>query len=320
MPNLLTETNLNLDTCVPRQLTHVQMPDLPISTYTDVAEACRDIAGQLAAAGESGVAVLEDICRHFSLHSGHLGPLIADIQARGVKMGSAYIPGGPLPAWVTTAPEIFGESRGLGWMSSLSHSLQFSWDCLRSYACEAVLGAILVVVVVLQLRKNAGTGNDKPPNRRDGVSVSQPAIASGPSAMGGQGPTTDLFASNNLALGHLTATQVRCQCPKKKRKVTDKVSVNPSEAEHISKKRKATAEVSIDRGEANHVSKKRQPLDSRDVMLTSPATATAATPKPTPRKKRGRPKKHNVAQSDGSEDKVINKGEIARLGVLSTKI
>ena len=303
MPNLLTETNLNLDTCVPTQLSHVQMPDLPISTYADVDEACRDIAGQLAAAGESGSAVLEDICRHFSLHSGHLGRLIADIQARGVKMGPAYIPGGQLPAWVTTVPEVFGESRGLGWMSSLSHSLQSLWGCLRSYTWQTVFGAILVVVVVLQLRKNAGTGKNKPPIRGDEVYVSQPAIAAQPSAisaMGGQGPTTNPPALINQALGHLSPTQVCCQRQKTKRKVTDEVSVDPREAGHVSKKRKATEDVAADPGEAEHVSKKRQTADS---MIE-----TAVTPKP---KKRGRPRKHKVAQSGGFEDKV-NKEEITR--------
>ena len=320
MPNLLTETNLILDSCVPRQLTHVQIPDLPISTYTDVGEACRDIAGQLTAAGESGVAVLEDICRHFSLHSEHLDRFISDIQARGVTMGSAYIPGGPLPVWVTTVPEIFGETVEKGWMSSLSHSLKFLWDCLRTYTTEVVVGAIVVVAVILQLRRNAGTrnagtGNDRPPIREDEVSVSQPAIACGPSATGGQG-TTDLSASVNQALGHLPPTQACCQYPEKKRKGMEEVSVNPGEVKHVSKKRKATDgvsvdpseaervskkkrkatdEVSVDPSEAEHVSKKRQTFDSCIAILTNPAIETAVLPKPTPRKKRGRPRKHNVA-------------------------
>ena len=314
LSKLLMETNLNLDTCLPRQLTHVHMPDLSISTYTNVGEACRDIAGQLEAAGESGVAVLEDICRHFTLHSGHLGRLIADIQARGIKMGSAYIPGGPLPTWVTSVPEIFGETVEKGWMSSLSHSLKFVWDCLRSYTTEVVVGAIVVVAVVLQLRRNAGTGKDKPPIRGDEVAVSQPVIAFDPSAIRGQGPTTDLSASINLALGHLPPTQACSQGPKTKRKATDEVlvdlseakhvskkrqgadgvSVDPNEAEHVSKKRKATDQVPVDPGEAKHISKKRQTLNSRIVILTNPATETAVTPKPAPRK-RGRPRKHNVA-------------------------
>lgn len=307
VPNILAETNLILDTCVPRQLEHIQIPDLPISTYTDVGEACRDIAGQLAAAGESGVAVLEDICQHFTLHSGHLDRFIADVQARGVKMGSAYIPGGPLPAWVTTVPEIFGETVEKGWMSSLTHSLQFMWDCLRGYTTEVVVGAIVVVAVVLQLRRNARTRNSKPPIRGDEVPVFQPAIVPDPSAIGGRWPRTNTSASINLAWGHLTPTPVCSQSPKKKRKATDKDSVEPDEGEHVPKKRKATDEDSVDPGEGEHVSKKREKWDSRVVNLTRPATVSTLTPKPAPRKKRGRPRKHDVAKSDGFEDKVINK-------------
>ena len=333
MPNILTETNLILDTCVPRQLEHVQIPDLPISTYADVGEACRDIAGQLTAVGESGVAVLEDICQHFSLHSGHLDRFIENIQTRGVKMGSAYIPGGPLPAWVTTVPEVVGETIEPGWMSrlshSLSHSLQFLWGYLQSYTKEVVVGAILVVVVVLQLRrntrKNARTGNDKPPTRGDEIPVSQPAIVPDPSAMGGQLPTTYPLPSINLAWGHLPPTQV-CSQPvivppsamggqglTTNTVASLNLALPPtqvcSQCQSQKKKRKATDEVSVDPGEAEHVSKKCQTKESRIVILSKPATVTTLTPKPAPRKKRGRPRKHIAAKSDdSSEDKVINKG------------
>ena len=283
MSNLLTQTNVNLDTGVPRQLPHVQIPDLPISTYMEIGEACRDTAGQLAAAGEAGVTVLENICRHYLLNSEHFGRSLAGMQAQGVKMGSAYVPGGPLPAWVTTSPEIMVPSGELGWTSSLSHSLQCLWGCLRTYPQEAVVVAIFVAAVIQQRMNNNRTGNDckndedddKPPIRGDQVSVSQPVIASYPTAIGDPRPITDPVTSINLALGHLTPPHA-----------SDR---------YQGKKRKATDEVSVTRREAEHVPKKHRTPDSRDGILISPSIKTAVMHKPAPRKKRGRPRKHNIA-------------------------
>lgn len=184
IPNPLTQTNLDMDTGVPSPPTHIQIPDLPISAYMHLGEACRANGGQIAAAGEgAGVAVLFGICRHYSLHSEHLRRLLADMQARGINMASAYVPGGPLPTWVTTLPEIIVDSGELGWMPSLSHSLQCLWGCLQGHPLEAVVVAILVAVAVRQLWNRNGTGNDRknhddnegPPIREDEIPVSRPS-------------------------------------------------------------------------------------------------------------------------------------------------
>ena len=311
-----------MDTGVPSPPTHIQIPDLPISAYMHLGEACRANGGQIAAAGEgAGVAVLLGICRHYSLHAEHLRRLLADMQARGINMGSAYVPGGPLPTWVTTLPEIIVDSGELGWMPSLSHSLQCLWGCLQGHPLEAVVVAILVAVAVRQLWNRNGTGNDRknhddtegPPIREDEIPVSRPSRDDneGPPIRGDDNcfsqPNHDdherpPIQGDDISLSQPSYPPVMGGPGSTIDPVTLINMVvghlTPTQASSpvANKKRKATDEVSADGGEAEHVSKKRQTSESGHVVLITPTTNAAETPEPAPRKKRrGRPRKHNKA-------------------------
>lgn len=115
--------------------------------------ACGDIAGPFAGAGlTGGASVVEGICQYFSADVNYLQGILAEAQAHSVNTSSPYVPGGPLPDWVTALPEIiFNEP---GWTFWLYQSLKTVGFWLGSHPWDTLTLEMLVTAIVRQLRNN----------------------------------------------------------------------------------------------------------------------------------------------------------------------
>ena len=143
------------------RLSDVEMPELSISTYRDLADACDAIGEPFMAAGETGgVSVIQDVCQHIAKNSSEIRGAIAQAQACGIDVRNVYVPGGSLPDWANTIPQILmSEPRSTSW---ISHPLEGLGGLLRNHPIQLTVFA-LSAAAILQLRRWNGK-EDQPPS------------------------------------------------------------------------------------------------------------------------------------------------------------